>query len=329
MTQSAWGVEHGAPITKSLVGQNKFVPAVKLGAKRLRAAREKMTTDRRYRSGATNEQRERMRAKVENAPKGKDMSYPKEAFNSRDAAKYKKRGVYAPRGDARTDAVVDAGRQGRHVFLKLKQASDPSKKTTFVRDGKRYPVHVIPGYSNAHPQRFGSRKGGQTVIYAGDTFLKGKDSKKILRHEVMHGEGKSSWRQAQINSRRRAQMREEARVDTLSGTYKINTVKEALTGGAGLSHTAANRITPGRGEREFRRVQDSMFRGRGQSPKAESKLSGAGYSRTYGRPNSSRAERAGRYAVAGSAAGGAGGGAAYGNYQLKGKQRRASNGKFA
>lgn len=320
---SAWGVEHGDPIAKSLVGQNKFVPAVKMGAKGLKNARKKMLYDRKYAErgldfGSLH--------RVENAPKGKDLSYRKRDYAG-SMGKDRKSGVYAPRGDLRTDVVSGTLSSTRTVLGNMTRGKSGTK-TFKSKSGKKYRVHVIPGYDNAHPVRYGSRKGGTTQIVAGDKFLEGKDTAKIMRHEVLHADGKSSWRTAQIGSRSRARVREEARADTLSGTYKINTRKDMFKNGA-VSHTASNRMTPGRGPREFRRTQDSIFRGRGQNPKTESEMSGVGYSRTYGKPNSSPKERGKRYLVASAIGGTAGGGAAYGGYKLKGRQRRASDGKFA
>lgn len=319
--ESAWGVEHGSPITKSLVGQNKFVPATKLGAKGLKAARKKMLTNGSHaRNPMMGEFDLLMRQqKVTRSSKKRDLSYPLEAPG--------KAGVYGRRGDARTDLVTDFRNEGGKLLAQIKEGASGTK-TFKSKSGKKYKVHVIPGYDNAHPLRTGSKKRGTTEIIAGENFLQGKDAAKVMRHEVLHGDNKSSWRTAQINSSPRSRLREEARADTLSGTYKINPLGEQNKTGV-LSHTAANRSTPGRGQREFRRTQDSIFQGRGQSPKVEAKQAGAGYSRTFGKPNSSGPERAKRYAMAGAAAGGVGGGAAYGNHKLKGRQRRAKDGKFA
>jgi hypothetical protein len=310
---STWGVEHGE-ISKSLVGQNKFVPAVKLGAKKLRAARERMLTDTKNApKGGDLDLALRMR-KVEGSSKKRDLSYPLPGN--------KKAGVYGRRGDARTDVVTEAKTMGDAILSELK--GQATGKATFrSKSGKKYPVHLVPDYQNAHPIRTGSKKGGKTEIVSG----RGLKNASTMRHEVLHADNKSSWRTAQINSRPRAQRREEARADTLSGTYKENTWQDMASGKSGgvLSHTAGNRVTPGRTSREFRRTQDQIFRSRGQSPRKESKKSGTTYIPTPGRPNDSQGKRMVRYGVAG---GGAAGGYAGGKYADR-KYRRDRNGKFS
>jgi hypothetical protein len=326
--ESAWGVEHGSPITKSLVGQNKFVPAVKLGAKRLKAARAKMMDDDRWHPAKGHVLIRRMT--IEGKPQKKDLSYPLPPGDPANGGpgKWLRSGVYRRRGDARTDLVTEVKAMGDGELAGLKRQA--TSKTTFrAKNGKTYPVHIVPDYPNAHPIRTGSKKHGKTEIVSGRAQAKAD----TMRHEVLHADGKSSWRTAQINSRPRAQRREEARADTISGTYRRNSLNDMKTNGGILSHTAGNRISPGRSEREFRRTQDQIFRSRGQSPRKETKASGAPYIPTPGRPNDSQGRRMVRYGIAGGGAAGAYGGAKYGEkkygQKLKGRQRRASDGKFA
>lgn len=326
---SAWGVEHGS-VSKSLVGQNKFVPAVKLGAKRLKAARAKMMDDDRWHPAKSHINYRRQ--VVQDASKKKDMSYPEVPGRTNSPGKWLRSGVYRKRGDARTDVVAETHEQVNSALGGLKR--EASRTTAFQgKNGKKYKVHVVPNYPNAHPIRTGSRKGGRTEIVAGN----GKNTMNpaTMRHEVMHADNKSSWRVSQIGSQSRALKREEARVDTLSGTYKQSTLRDLASGKTGgtISHTAGNRFSQDRSSREFRRTQDKIFRGQGKSPRKESQKSGMPYVPTPGKPNASGGRRMVRYGVAGGGAAGAYGGHKYGEkkygHKLKGRQRRASNGKFA
>jgi hypothetical protein len=317
--ESAWGVEHGTPVSKSLVGQNKFVPAVKLGARRLKAARAKMKNDDRWHPARSDVGFRRKM--VEDAPKKKDMSYP-EGPGDTKISTFNRSGVYRRRGDARTDVVNETHQEIAGALGGLKR--EASRVTAFqAKSGKKYPVHVVPNYPNAHPIRTGSKKGGKTEIVAGDRQM----NPATMRHEVMHADNKSSWRLSQIGSRSRSLKREEARVDTLSGTYKQNTARELAAGKTGgtVSHTAGNRFSQDRGSREFRRTQDKIFRSRGQSARKESSKSGIPYVPTPGKPNASGSRRLVRYGVAGAGAGGA----YAGSKHVDRKYRRDRNGKFA
>jgi hypothetical protein len=308
--ESAWGVEHGSPITKSLVGQNKFVPAVKLGARRLKAARKRMATDDRW---APQKSASPLRRKlVEDAPKKQDMSYPLPGN--------RKAGAYGRRGDARTDVVREVHTEVNGALSELK--GQATRTTAFQsKSGKKYKVSVVPGYPNAHPIRTGSKKRGKTEIVTGEKQMNAS----VMRHEVMHGDGKSSWRLSQIGSRSRSLKREEARADTLSGTYKQNKPRDFVDNMGAVSHTAGNRIGQNRSAREFRRTQDQIFRGQGKSPRKESARSGVPYVPTPGKANASGAQRTRRYLVAGAAGGGAAAGGSYG----KRKYERDRNGKFS
>lgn len=84
-------------------------------------------------------------------------------------------------------------------------------------------------YKNAHPEIWGSKKDGRITL-VGD-----KMDDQTKAHELMHAKKRSSWRLVQIEDDPVKLAREEARVDTLSGTH-------SLKHGIGIrSHTDANR----------------------------------------------------------------------------------------
>jgi len=113
-----------------------------------------------------------------------------------------------------------------------------SLKTVTGRDFNKRPrirgdtVH-IKGYPNAHPVAWGGKKDKVSYMVGSKTMLKLPG---VRRHELLHAD-KSSWRLAQIQSDPVKLAREEARADTLSGTYRRN---------GPLAHTYQNRKTAGK-----------------------------------------------------------------------------------
>lgn len=81
---------------------------------------------------------------------------------------------------------------------------------------------------------YGPKKGPQRGVY----LLRGPKGggKKIREHELLHTKNRSSWRLAQIENDAGKLAREEARVDTLSGTHKMLHLTSGMR-----SHTQVNR----------------------------------------------------------------------------------------
>lgn len=205
---SAWGVEHGTPVSKSLVGYGaggaKFKRAVDVGAKGLREARERLT-----REDIDTKWHERSRE-----PSGQGRRKPKGV------------GVYARREDpeaTKTLATLDMQRGFLGHLTGKDMSARPAEKLQFMGT-------QMGNYSNAHPAKWGSKKGGRVTIVA-DPKMRGS---KVVDHELLHAQG-SSWRAAQIGSDPAKMLREEARADTLSGTYR------KLYLGRMRSHTEVNR----------------------------------------------------------------------------------------
>lgn len=199
---SAWGVEHGTPVSKSLVGYGaggaKFKRAVDVGAKGLREARERLT-----------------------GPGSRD-----EPHEIRRTLESRKKGIYARRHDPEAQKTKDVLNMQREYLGSLTGtdlSKMPKEKLQFVgtRDGD---------YPNAHPAKWGSKKGGRVTVIADPKFRKPK----IIEHELMHAQ-QSSWRGAQIGKDPMKMLREEARADTVSGTYR------RLYLGRMRSHTEVNR----------------------------------------------------------------------------------------
>jgi len=137
---------------------------------------------------------------------------------------------YATRPDDRNDEIM-ANHRGAREFLTALSGRDMSKRPTRA-------IEDIPtkdkSYANVHPSRWGSAKGGRTYVVGGQTA----SAPNVREHELLHSEGRSSWRMAQIQSDPAKAAREEARADTVSGTFKNKYKARNLK-----SHSEAHRNT--------------------------------------------------------------------------------------
>ena len=202
--KSAWGV----PIEKSLVGHGPNGPiyraAVKVGAKGLRKVRSEnhLFQPQAVRGNST---------KHVTLGRGGNTG-----------------GMYKPgTGEKYDPKPAENIRQVRGA-LHTMTGRDFNKRPRIRGDT----VH-IKGYPNAHPVAWGGKKDKVSYMVGSKTMLKLPGTRK---HELLHAD-KSSWRLAQIQSDPVKLAREEARADTLSGTYRRN---------GPLAHTYQNRRTAGK-----------------------------------------------------------------------------------
>lgn len=239
---SAFGVDHGEEIAKSLV-DGKFVRAVDVGAKGLRAARKNAQGG--YVSDAGNPLEQLLRA-TGAAP----------ARSKSDVPSFDKSGLfggrYLSRGPDDETISVLTNKEGVTQMLSQLAGRDlsgaPAEAIEFVgtKSGK---------YKNAHPLRYGSAKGGRTYV------VSDKKDEKTIAHELLHSEGRSSWRIAQVQNDPKKLAREEARADTLSGTHS-----EIHRSPFFRSHTQLNRAN---GEKASK-LRAKATRDQGKADRAES-----------------------------------------------------------
>lgn len=238
---SAFGVDHGdETFSKSLV-DGKFVRAAEVGAKGLRDAREKVE------GGSSMFDTSALFQALGLGGGGRRAADA--AFGSNKGGL--NGGRYQPQPDMENMAIL-GNKENVTQFLSQLTGRDlsgkPSEAIEFVgtKGGK---------YKNAHPLRYGSAKGGRTFV------VSDKKDGKTIEHELLHSEGRSSWRLAQIQADPVKLAREEARADTLSGTHS-----EIHRSPFMRSHTQMNRAN---GDKEGK-LRAKSIRDKGKAERSES-----------------------------------------------------------
>lgn len=233
---SAFGVDHGRDeFAKSLI-DGKFVRAVDVGAKKLRDARTAAGHDPYNFVDAL------LRMKVP-ADKAADAAFSA----SKDGlmgGRYRSTGLDAEQAKVLQNKAMVTEHLSQLAGRDL--SGKPSEAIEFVgtKSGK---------YKNAHPLRYGSAKGGRTYV------ISDKRDGKTVQHELLHSEGRSSWRLAQIQSDPVKLAREEARADTLSGTHSQIHRSPLLR-----SHTQMNRANGDKADK----LRVKAIREKGKSERA-------------------------------------------------------------
>lgn len=126
----------------------------------------------------------------------------------RNGASYRSQGL-----DSTQQAIKDNLEMSREIGRSI-TGRDMARKPK----GVEQIVAIDPAYPNAHPLPWGGKKDRSAYFVGGEAFLK---EPKVVEHELLHAQ-KSSWRLAQIQVDPAKIGREEARADTLSGTYRLH-----------------------------------------------------------------------------------------------------------